>query len=313
MKNTYLVTGATGFIGANITRALVKKGEKVNIIVRNRKLNWRLTDIASKIHIYETDILSPSLSFILDNIRPDYIFHMAAYGVLPSENDTHKMVDVNIKGTINLIEAIKKNPFRLFINTGTSVEYGIKDGKMKESDILVPINDYGITKAATTLYCQKEAIRNKLPIITFRLFTPFGFYEDKNRLVPSAILSALRNQAINVSVPGSVRDFIFIDDVVSAYFQATQKKIVPGLTLNIGSGKKHTIGSIVNSIKKITKSHSKVVWGAVKSQERFIEPKKWEADISLSRKLLQWEPKYSLGQGLEETIEWFSQNQKLYA
>ena len=88
---------------------------------------------------------------------------------------------------------------------------------------------------------------------------------------------------------------------------------MPGLTLNIGSGKQHTISSIVNSIKKITKSHSKVVWGAVKSQKRFIEPKKWVADISLPRKFLQWEPKYNVKQGLGETIEWFSQNQKLYA
>ena len=102
MKNKYLITGATGFIGANITRDLVRKGESVSIIVRDKKLNWRLSDISSKIDIYKSDILSPSLETIIDKIRPDYIFHLAAYGVMSSEDDTKKMTDVNIRGTIKL-------------------------------------------------------------------------------------------------------------------------------------------------------------------------------------------------------------------
>src|SRR3989344_5601456 len=288
MKNTFLITGATGFVGANITRALIKKGEHVSIIVRNKKLNWRLKDLAPKIDIHETDILNPYLAKIVEKIRPDYIFHLAAYGVYPHENDLSKMVDININGTINLLQALKKNPFKLFINAGSSVEYGVKDNKMKEIDILEPVNDYGITKAAASLYCQKEGLRNELPIITFRMFTPYGYYEDKNRLIPSIILSALKNQPINISIPTNVRDFIFIDDVVESYLKAVRIRFVPGRILNIGMGKQYTIENVVDMVLKITKSKSKVEWGTVKQQERFIEPKMWEADISRVKKLLQW-------------------------
>lgn len=312
MKNRFLITGATGFVGSNIVRSLVNKGEIVSVVVRDKKLSWRLKDIASKIHTIETDILNPSLGKIVEKIRPDYIFHLAAYGVLPHETDVRKMIDVNIKGTMNLIQAVKKNPFKLFINTGTSVEYGIKNTKMQESQIISPINDYGVTKAAATLYCQKEGVRSNLPIINFRLFTPYGYFEDINRLIPAVILSAIKNEPIYVSVPTSVRDFIFIDDIVDSYLRAIKTNFDPGEIINIGSGKEHFIEEVVSKTLEITKSRSKVEWGSVKQQERFIEPKKWEANISKARKILQWEPTYTLGQGLKETIAWFKQNQNLY-
>ena len=312
MKNKYFITGATGFIGANITRDLVRKGESVSIIVRDKKLNWRLSDISSKIDIYKSDILSPSLETIIDKIRPDYIFHLAAYGVMSSEDDTKKMTDVNIRGTINLINAVKKNKFKLLINIGSAVEYGVKDYRINESDLLEPINDYGITKASATLFCQKEGIRNSLPIVTLRLFTPFGYFEDKNRLIPSVILSAINNDPIRVSVQTSVRDFVFIEDIINVFELATKQELKPGEIINIGSGRQHSIGDVVSKVVKFSRSKSKIEWGAVKTQSRFIEPRKLEADISKARKVLKWKPRYSFERSLDKTVEWFRKNQKLY-
>ncbi|HBB76896.1 MAG: hypothetical protein A3J18_02540 [Candidatus Levybacteria bacterium RIFCSPLOWO2_02_FULL_40_18] len=312
MKNKYLVTGATGFVGSNIVRALIKKGEKVTIITRDKKLNWRLRDIIKEFDVHQLDLVIDDLVPSLKKIRPDYIFHLAAYGVLPNEKNTKKMIDVNLKGAVNLINAASKNPFKLFVNTGTSVEYGVKNRKMRETDVLTPINDYGVTKAAATLYGQRMGIKEGLPIVNFRLFTPFGKYEDKTRLVPSVILSALRNEPIRVSVPTTVRDFVFIEDVVNAYLRVTKLSFEPGEIVNIGSGKQHSIEQIVSLILKITKSYSEVEWGSVKKQDRFIEPEKWEADISRAWQILKWEPKYSIEQGLEKTIKWYSKNQKLY-
>lgn len=312
MKNKCLITGATGFIGANITKELVKKGENVSIIVRDKKLNWRLSDISSKIDIHKSDILNPSLETIIDKIHPDYIFHMAAYGVMPDEADTKRMTDVNIRGTINLINAVKKNKFKLLINIGSAVEYGVKDHKISENDLLEPINDYGVTKACATLYCQKEGIKNNLPVITLRLFTPFGYFEDKNRLIPSVILSAINNDPIRVSVPTSVRDFVFIEDIIEALGSAMKRKMIPGEIINIGSGRQHSVGEIVKKIMDLSKSTSKVEWGAVKKQSRFIEPKKLEADISKAYKVLNWKPKYTFEKSLDKTVKWFRKNQNLY-
>ncbi len=313
MQGIYLVTGATGFIGACLTRELVRQKKYVSVIVRDKRLNWRLRDIASKLDIHECDLLSKSLDAVIARIMPTYIFHLASYGSLPSENIITQMIDVNIRGTINLINASKKHRFKLFINAGSSSEYGIKSEKMKESDIITPVNDYGVTKAAATLFCQKEAIRNNLPIITFRLFSPYGYFEDKSRLIPLVIASALKNQSMELSFPDNVRDFIFIEDVVNAYIKTTENKSNPGEIYNIGSGEQHQISDVVNLVLQITNSNSKIAWGKVKKQTRQIEPKKWEADISKAQEILKWQPNHKLDTGLKKTIEWFKQYSNLYA
>lgn len=312
MKNICLVTGATGFIGANLVRELVRKDNEVNIIVRNKKLNWRLSDIEDKLNIFESDILDSNLSELVDKIKPDYVFHLAAYGAKPSEDDICAMTDVNMKGTANLIKAVKNNPLKLFINTSSCVEYGNKDQAMKETDVLEPINNYGVVKSAVTLYCQKEAIRNNLPLINLRLFTPYGYFENKDRLIPSIVLSAMKNEPIKVSTPESVRDFIFIEDVIDAYLHSMKTSFSKGEIFNIGTGRQFTIGEIVNMCLRLSGSKSEILWGAVERQSRFIEPKVWRADMSRTKTLLKWEPKNTIESGLQKTVDWFRKNKNLY-
>ncbi|QQG40374.1 MAG: NAD-dependent epimerase/dehydratase family protein [Candidatus Levyibacteriota bacterium] len=312
MKNNFLLTGATGFIGSNLARELVRQEQNVSVIVRNKELNWRLKDIADKLDIYECNIQDEKLLEIVNRVKPDYIFHLARYGNLPQEEDILKMIDINFKGTVNLINAAKQNPFKLLINTSSCIEYGVKEQSMKETDYLVPINNFGVVAAGITLYAQKEAIRNNLPIITLRLFTPYGYYEDGFRLIPSVIKSAIENELIKVSTPENVRDFIFIEDVVDAYIGATGIRHNPGEIYNIGSGRQHSIGDIVRLILEITKSKSNVQWGAVKKQTRYIEPAKWQANISKTKKILRWEPKNSIEFGLQKAIQWLNLHKDLY-
>lgn len=312
MRETFLITGATGFIGSNLVRELVKRDKNVNIIVRNKKLSWRLFDIADKINLFECDILDENLSSLVNKIKPDYVFHLSAYGAQPLEDDIYKMVDINMKGTASLINAVKKNPFKLFINTSSCVEYGNKDQPMRETDILEPINNYGVIKSAVTLYCQKEAIRNNFPLINLRLFTPYGYFENRDRLIPSVVLSAIKNDPIRVSTPESVRDFVFIEDVVDAYLHSLEMPFSKGEIFNIGSGQQHTIEKIINMCVKLSGSKSEILWGTVAKQSRFIEPKIWRADMSKTKILLKWEPKNSIESGLQKTIDWFRENKNLY-
>lgn len=311
MQN-YLITGATGFVGANIARRLVSQGKSVHIISRNKDLNWRLKDIADKITVHEMDLLSHDLVKIIKKIEPEYIFHLAAFGSLPREDDIQKLIEINLKGTINLINAARESNFKLFINTGSSSEYGIKENPMCESDIVSPVNDYGVTKAAATLYAQKEGIRNNVPIITFRLFSVFGPYEERTRLIPYVILSAIQNEDINVGSPDNVRDFIFIEDLVDAYLKACEVNIRPGEIFNIGTGVQHKTKDVIEEVIKLSNTSSKVNFRVVEKQERQIEPKSWVADTKKTEKILRWKAKYSFGEGLRESIEWFEKNRKLY-
>lgn len=312
MKENYLVTGATGFVGANLVRALIKNNKKVSILTRNKNSNWRLEDISNKLTIYETDLLSPNLDDIIDQIKPSHIYHLAAYGSLPKEDDREKLIDINIKGTMRLISASKKHPLKIFVNTSSSSEYGVKTKPMKETDTLLPVNDYGISKVAATLFATNEARKNNIPLITFRLFSVYGYYEESTRLIPWVINNAIRNNKIDLTSPSNVRDFIFIDDVVKAYLTATEKQFALGEIVNIGTGQQHTIEDIVSGVVKLTKTTSQINWGAHALQKRQVEKGMWQADTSHTKKVLDWESRYSLEEGLKKTIAWMKKNKKFY-
>lgn len=313
MRDKYLITGATGFIGANLTRRLVEAGNDVSIITRNKKLNFRLKDIEKKIKIHEGDILDSKILSILKKIKPHYIFHLASYGVYLDQKDTNIIIDANLRGTINLLSAAKKVGFKLFIHTGSCFEYGNNFSPIKEIDILNPTSDYGIIKAASTLWCQKEAITNKLPIIILRLSTAYGYYDDPKRLISSVILSALKNKSIEVSSPKNVRNFTFIDDLVEAYILAAKTKIKPGEIFNIASKKPSTVGEVVDKIVKITSTKSKVLWLGRKKEHWTFESKNWDVDISKAKNILGFTPKYDLDLGLFKTVDWFKQHSGFYS
>lgn len=313
MNEHYLVTGATGFIGANLVRKLILQNNPVSIIARNKDLNWRLHDIVSKLDIHVVDLTDPKLSEIISKIQPTIIFHLATYGTSSSEVEIDKMVDVNIKGTLNLIRAVKKTHFKLFLNTGSSSEYGMKTLPMCESDVLEPINDYGISKAVVSMFCQKIAKTENLPIVTFRLFSPYGQFESKERFIPTVITRMLKNEPLELSSPVFVRDFIFIQDVVDAYLHAVDNNLPLGAIINIASGKQHTLEDVVNLVREHTGSTSKVVWNPLKAQSRQVEPICWQANTKIATSILKWEPKYSLKSGIGSFIQWMKENSNYYA
>ncbi|MFH1905716.1 MAG: NAD-dependent epimerase/dehydratase family protein [bacterium] len=307
-----LISGATGFIGANLVRRCVNDGAKVYIFTRPTSDKWRINDLTSSVNQYCVDLLDyEKLEKIILDIKPEIIFHTAVYGGYPFQRDADRIIQTNIMGTINLVNACSKVGFDVFVNTGTSSEYGLKHNPMKESDLLEPRNDYGVSKASATLFCQTKARSEKLPIATLRLFSPYGYYEEAKRLVSSVIISCLIEKSPKVSSSKSVRDFVFIEDVMDAYIKTAESKDkVAGQIFNIGFGKQHSVRKIVDEIIRVTGNNVKPELG--KTPKRSNEPNVWQADISKAKKELGWQPKYNLDQGLERTINWFKNNIGLY-
>jgi nucleoside-diphosphate-sugar epimerase len=182
---------------------------------------------------------------------------------------------------------------------------------MKESDLLEPINDYGISKATATLFCQSVARREKLTIATLRLFSPYGYFESQARLIPSVIISCLNKTNPELSSPDSVRDFIFIDDVINAYTNVLENNNkIRGEIFNIGYGRQHTVGEIVNKIIVLIGYKVKPIWKSVPNPR--IEPFCWQADTGKAKETLNWRPRHNLDAGLTKAISWFKKNLSLY-
>lgn len=305
------ITGATGFIGSNLARRYLERGAEVFINLRKTSPTWRIEDILPEVNSVPVDITDyEKLKDALKIVRPDCVFHTATYGGSADQKNTERIIETNITGTVNLVRSCRDTGVSLLVNTGTSSEYGIKNSAMKESFLLEPVTEYGVAKAAATLFCQSYAVTDKLPIVTLRLFSPYGRYEQKSRLVPSIILAALQKINPRISARQFVRDFIYIDDVLDAYEAVTHLRNPSGKLFNIGSGQQHSVGEIVDII--VRRLGNDVTYELGAPQAWMNEPQVWLADIQMAKTDLCWAPKYSLEDGLAATIDWFKVNKGLY-
>lgn len=306
-----LITGATGFIGSCLMHDLVNSNWEIHVTKREQSNIWRIKDILSRALVHNVDIIDcVNIEKLINDIKPDIVFHTATYGGYPFQKDVNKIIQSNIIGTANLVNACSKVGFDVFVNTGSSSEYGLKSKPMIETDLPEPVNDYGVAKAAATLFCQAKAKSEKLPIATLRLFSPYGYYEEPTRLVPSVIRSCLLGENPKVSSPNSVRDFIFIEDVIDAYMNVIETPDIGGQIFNVGYGQQYAVGDVVNKIIKFTGNKVKPEWESIPKRPN--EATIWQANISKSKDILNWGPKYSIDEGLKKTIKWFMKNMTLY-
>jgi nucleoside-diphosphate-sugar epimerase len=310
-KKTILVTGATGFVGSNLLRSLKNTGADIHILARESSSLWRISDIIGDVKRYTPDLSDyESLKRAVREIGPGIIYHLATYGGNPRQDNFRTIMESNFFGTVNLVNACKETGFDLFVNTGSSSEYGMKAAPMKETDVPEPRNNYGISKVSSTLFCRSVALNENLPLITLRLFSPYGEYEDGSRLVPSVILSCLQGENPQITSRGFVRDFIYIDDIVDLYKRLPDAGVSSGEIFNAGSGIQHTVGEVADSVIRITGKPLKPVTGLPRRWAN--EPEVWQADMSKTSASLNWAPKYDLEKGLRKTVAWFRDHRQLY-
>lgn len=314
-KERILVTGAGGFVGASLVRRLLGQGVRPHVILRANTNIWRIADIKNKMSVHEGDITDAvSIQRIIEDVRPTIIYHLAAHGAYPTQTDAGRIMTVNVMGTLHLLKALEKVEYKLFVNTGSSSEYGFKDKPMRETDVLVPNSFYAAAKAAQTLLCQYTALRQtqggaasqKKNIVTLRLFAVYGPYEEPARLVPTIIRSCLQGKDLTMVRPQIARDFIFVDDVVDAYLNAEALMKHGGEIFNIGAGVEVTLKQITGALLNLTGALVRVHWGAM--PDRIWDSPTWVGDVGKAKALLGFTARTPLEQGLEKTITWVRQH-----
>lgn len=304
---TILVSGASGFVGGALVRRLAGEGNEVHLLLRSGSSRKRLEGLAG-LTIHEADLRDAErVAAVVAEVRPRIIYHSAVYGGFSFQNDTTAIFDTNLIGTMNLLQACERVGFDLFVNTGSSSEYGIKNRPMREDDRDEPLGDYGVAKCAATMFCRSEALLKGLPIITLRLFSPYGPWDDQRRLIPYVIRSLTAGIAPCLSTPRSVRDYIHIDDVLDLYRAVTAAVVVPGEIYNAGSGRQHTIGEVAGILHSII-GGPEPQWGQEQPQRP--EPEMWMADIAKTTAAFDWRPSTGIEEGLQQTVAWFHNRQQ---
>ena len=305
------ITGASGFIGANLVKELVARGDKVHILTRPNSDLWRLTPILKRLHCHRADIQNKkAIEKIISRIKPAIIYHLSVYGAYHYQTDTEQIFRTALNGTLNLLLTAKKAGVKMFINTGSSSEYGRKNHPMCENEILEPNTYYAVAKAGQTLLCQNFAVSEKLPVITLRLFSVYGAYEEPGRLIPTLSKTALSGQKLSLASPKIARDFIYVKDVIRAYMMAARRPDLTGQIFNIGSGRQTNLKQIADEILQLTESYSKIVYRQY--AKRSFDTDIWLANAKKTADLLKFKPDYDLRTGLTETIDWFKKHSDRY-
>ncbi len=311
MAKKVFITGISGFVGAGVARYFLGHGYEVHGLVRSTAPMWRLEDIKDKITLHIGDLLNKeSIQRALQTAKPDIVLHLAVYGAYPSQKDADLILSTSLISTMHLLVVAKEVGVGVFVNTGSSSEYGTKDHPMNEADRIDPNSYYAIGKSAQTLLCQHFARQENFSVITLRLFSVYGPYEEPGRLVPTVALHALHDREINLADPSIARDFIYINDVAEAFRLASEHPSLSGEVVNIGSGVQHTLQDLADATMAITASKSRIVVGGY--EKRSFDTHTWVSDTSKASSLLGFIPRYNLVQGLTESIAWFRQHEEYY-
>ena len=281
--NRVLISGAAGFIGSHLTRRLLQEGCEVGID-------------------------TSGVFKVVQDFQPDIIFHLATYYTVAHKPDEiQSLVETNVLGTLNLLEAARMCSVEYLVNTSSSFVYGEKSHPVKEEESLKPLNLYALTKLQAEQACSFYAQRYGLRAVTLRLYPPYGPHDHERKLIPHTIKSFLCKEPLKLTTGEQKWDYIHVSDIIDAYARLldVSRFIDEHKILNIGTGKAFRVREVIEKIQQVMGVEDVPEWGAFPHREN--EVMFLCADIEKARKHLDWEPGVTLGNGLESTITWFKE------
>ncbi len=305
-----LVTGGDGFIGFHLLSRLKTLGAQVFALCRTNRYK-RLDALLDSVAVVQADLRNPDhLTTIVAEINPEIVFHLAAsIDVTRSWDAVIPVVENNVLGTVHMLLACRNCDTELFVNFGSSEEYGTVNEHvpLNERRREAPVSPYSFSKTAATHFCQMAYRVFGKKTINLRLFPTYGPAQSGDMLIPSAIMHLLRDGLFSVSEGSQKREFNYVDDVVEAIvLTAACEKVGNGDIVNIGSGCSVTVKEVISLIKKIIGGNTRIEFGAVplrKEEGRFVQ-----CDNGLLKNLTGWYPQVSLEQGLEKTVAWYKKH-----
>ncbi|SDI94153.1 Nucleoside-diphosphate-sugar epimerase [Frankineae bacterium MT45] len=303
-----LVTGAAGFVGANVARRLLSDGHDVHVLVGPSSDNWRLDDIMDDITVWNASLQDrDAVVDLISRSRPERVFHLAAHGAYSSQRSVERMVETNIVGTVNLVEACLRHDVATIVNTGSSSEYGYKDHAPSEREWVDPNSHYAVTKAAATMYCRYTSIASEIPITTLRLYSVYGPWEEPTRLMPRLAALGLEGKLPPLVSPSIARDYVHVDDVVQACLLASDAdRTVLGGVYNVGTGVQTSLADLVEIARKTLNITSEPIWGSM--ADRDWDTDVWVCDSTSITADLGWSPEWNLTDGFAKFSAWLAED-----
>ena len=305
-----LMTGTTGFIGEELEKKLLERDYEIHTI--ERYVTGRYTTAPSQNVIMHYANLTdyPAIKNIVKEVKPDYVIHLGALSAVSFSYDHYiEVCEANFLGSINLAETCYKEVPNLkqFIFAGTSEEYGmtLKDTRsmLTESSELKPNSPYAVSKVATDLYLRYMGMAYDFPYTVMRPFNTYGRKNNSHFFIERVITQMLKQGKVYLGDPDTIRDWVYVDDHVNGYLKALGNQKAIGQEIQLATGKCYTTRETAEMIAKKTGFKGEIIWHS--SPPRPLDAKVLIGNSSKAKELLDWEPEYSLSEGLDKMVEYW--------
>jgi NAD dependent epimerase/dehydratase len=310
-EKSVLVTGAGGFIGSHLVERLVELGARVRALARyNSRNDWGLlellpTSIKNEIEVFLGDITDPHSTIRMVQGQ-EIIFHLAALIAIPySYIAPAQYVATNCYGTLNLLEASRHHGVERFVHTSTSETYGTAQyTPIDEAHPLRGQSPYAASKIGADKLAESYYLSFTVPVVTLRPFNTFGPRQSARAIIPTIISQGLNGNVIRLGRLTPIRDLTFVSDTVEGFIRVAECPEAIGELFNLGSGRPIRIGALAQQII-ILSDGERVRPDASEVMELLCNSGK-------AQKMLGWEPRVSLEEGLSRTVAYIRDYLHLY-
>jgi nucleoside-diphosphate-sugar epimerase len=300
-----LVTGGRGFLGSHVVRTLLASDRDVAVLTRSQATpvlaggeNARVSVLTGSLQDRE------QLRKRIAEWRPDACIHLAWYAEPGRYLESSENLSA-LDGTLALLRALMDAGCASIAMAGTCAEYDTDQGWLKEDTPLCPRTVYAASKASASMLVQQLAKDSSTTVAWARIFYPYGPFEDRRRAVPALILSLLERRRFAASTGDQVRDYVHASDAANAFVTLIDQRASGAF--NVASGVPITIRQLMEMIGDRLGGRDMIDFGAV--PPRAWEPRFIAGDTARLRSL-GWSPRYTLDQGLDETIAWWRENHR---
>jgi nucleoside-diphosphate-sugar epimerase len=297
------VTGASGFVGANLVNRLVRDGHEVLVMVRPSSDLWRMEDSKSKVKFVFADLSTiSSVKEEICSFKPDVVFHLAWKGGNSRKflNDDSQILD-NLPGSLELVKIAHEAGSSCFIYLGSCVEYGRYQVPVKESDTAEPQNLYGLSKLTTLKLSEELCALYGVRFVAVRLFWAYGPMDDANRMIPSVTEKLIAGERPGLTGGEQLWDFLYINDVIDGLLAIAQSLRAEGI-YNLGSGCPISIREVVSMLRDQVDPKLELGFGEVPYAPDQVMH--LEADITKLSQATGWRPRTTMADGIQQTVAW---------
>jgi NAD dependent epimerase/dehydratase len=320
MGKRVLVTGAGGFIGSHLVELLVREGHEVRALVRYNgrddrgHLDRLSDDVKRSVEVHRGDLKDPEAVRKAVEGRA-WVFHLGALIAIPySYENPLDVVQTNVVGTAHVLDACRSSSkLERVVLTSTSEVYGTAQFvPITESHPLRGQSPYAATKIGSDALGESYHRAFGLPVAILRPFNTFGPRQSARAIIPTIISQALTRPVVKLGSLEPRRDLTYVKDTAAGFLAIAVTENAVGRTVNIGRGDDLTIGELVEKIAGLIGRPIEVEADPARIRPAASEVGRLLAGTKLARELMGWEPRYSLEEGLAETIEWVRDNLHLF-